>query len=67
MLLYGSYNYDAKFDVLRAPMTLKQSDVSVEQLTIGFVNVTANGATLSVAWDKTVATIDLKVASGGTR
>lgn len=67
VLLYGSYNYDPKFDVLRAPMTVKPSDASVEQLTIGFVNVTASGATLSVAWDKTVATIDLKVASAGTR
>lgn len=67
VLLYGSYNYDQKFDVLRAPMTVKQSDTTVEQLTIGFVNVTASGATLSVAWEKTVATIDLKIASGGTR
>lgn len=62
VLLYGSYNYDPKFDVLRAPMTVRQSDASVEQLTIGFVNVTVTTATLSVAWDKTVATIDLRVA-----
>ena len=61
--LSGSTNYDPKFDVLRAPMTVRQSDTSVEQLTIGFVNATAAGATLSVAWDKTVATIDLRVAS----
>ena len=62
VLLYGSYNYDPKFDVLRAPMTVRQTDTSVEQLTIGFVNVTASAATLSVAWEKTVATIDLRVA-----
>ena len=62
VLLYGSYNYDPKFDVLRAPMTVRQGSDSVEQLTIGFVNVTAAGATLSVAWEKTVATIDLRVA-----
>ena len=62
VLLYGSYNYDPKFDVLRAPMTVRQADASVEQLTIGFVNVTASAATLSVAWEKTVATIDLRVA-----
>ncbi|MEZ5293886.1 MAG: DUF2911 domain-containing protein [Vicinamibacterales bacterium] len=64
VLLYGSYNYDPKFDVLRAPMTVRQSDTSVEQLTIGFVNVSATGATLTVAWEKTVATINLTVASG---
>ncbi|MFN7978167.1 MAG: DUF2911 domain-containing protein [Vicinamibacterales bacterium] len=63
VLLYGSYNYDPKFDVLRAPMTVRQGDPTVEQLTIGFVNVTATSATLSVAWEKTVATIDLKVAA----
>ncbi len=63
VLLYGSYNYDPKFDVLRAPMTVRQGDQTVEQLTIGFVNVTATSATMSVAWDKTVATIDLKVAA----
>lgn len=62
VLLYGSYNYDPKFDVLRAPMTVRQGSDSVEQLTIGFVNVTPGGATLSVAWEKTVATIDLRVA-----
>ena len=26
--LYGSYNYDAKFDVMRVPMTVKTSDSS---------------------------------------
>lgn len=64
VLLYGSYNYDQKFDVLRAPMTVRPSDTSVEQLTIGFVNVSATSATLSVAWEKTVATVNLTVASG---
>ena len=63
VLLYGSYNYDPKFDVLRAPMTVKQGDTTVEQLTIGFVNVSASSATLSVAWDKTVATVELRLAA----
>jgi hypothetical protein len=60
--LYGSYNYDAKFDVARVPMTVKTADSSVEQLTIGFVNVTTSNATLSIAWDKTVATVDLALS-----
>lgn len=67
VLLYGAYNYDAKQDVLRAPMTVKTVSESVEQLTIGFVNASASGATLTVAWDKTVASIDLRVATPGTR
>lgn len=61
VLLYGSYNYDPKFDVLRAPMAVRQGDSSVEQLTIGFVDVTDTGATLSVAWEKTVATVALRL------
>ena len=67
VLLYGSYNYDPKFDVLRAPMTVRPSDTRVEQLTIGFVNVTPTSATMQVAWETTVASIDLKLATGGTR
>lgn len=60
--LYGAYNYDAKFDVLRAPMTVRAADVTTEQFTIGFVNVTDTRATLTMAWEKTIATIDFAVA-----
>lgn len=67
VLLYGSYNYDAKFDVLRAPMTVRQTDVSTEQLTIGFVNVTDTSATFEVRWDRTVATVTFTLASPGTK
>lgn len=63
--LYGSYNYDPKYDVLRAPMAVASSEASVEQLTIGFVNVTAQSATLSVAWEKTVATVEMRLAAAG--
>lgn len=61
--LYGAYNYDSKGDVLRAPMTVRQVDTSVDQLTISFVDVTATSATLSVAWDKTVATVEMKAGA----
>lgn len=61
--LYGAYNYDTKFEVLRAPMTVKTADASVEQFTIGFVNVTDTRATLTMAWEKTLASVDLAVAS----
>ena len=67
VLLYGSYNYDAKADVLRAPMTVRTTDTSVEQLTIGFVNVTTTTATMTVSWDKTVASVDVKLATTGTK
>jgi len=63
VLLYGTYNYDAKHDVLRAPMAVRTTDTSVEQLTIGFANVTAGAATLTVSWDTTVASVDVKLGS----
>jgi hypothetical protein len=55
--LYGAYNYDTKFDVLRVPMTVKTGDEMVEQFTIGFVNASDSKATLTMAWDRTVATV----------
>jgi hypothetical protein len=61
--LSGATNYDAKFDVIRAPMAVRTGDVSVEQFTIGFSNVSDTRATLSMAWDRTLATIDLTVGA----
>ena len=62
--LSGATNYDPKFDVLRAPMTVRTNEASVEQFTIGFTNVSNAGATMTMAWDKTVASIDIKAALG---
>ena len=54
--IWGSYGYDAKYDVVRAPLALSKSNVSEEELTISFVDVTAAGAKLQIAWEHTVAT-----------
>ena len=59
--LSGATNYDPKFDVLRAPMTVRSGEPSIEQFTIGFVNVSQTSATLVMSWEKTAATIDLKL------
>ena len=61
--LSGATNYDPKFDLLRAPMTVRTGDSSTEQFMIGFTNVTETSATLSMAWEKTLASIDLKLAA----
>lgn len=58
VLLYGSYNYDPKFDVLRVPMRMMPLPISLEQLTIGFADVRNDGGTLFIAWDKTMAAAD---------
>jgi len=57
-LIWGSYGYDAKQDVLRAPMKLTQAPRSVDQLTMRFLDVTEKGGTLEVAWDTQDATVD---------
>jgi hypothetical protein len=58
VLLYGSYNYDPKFDVLRVPMRMAPLPMSIEQFTIGFSDVRTDGGSLFIAWDKTMATVD---------
>jgi hypothetical protein len=60
---WGSYNYDPKFDVLRAPMTVKTATDSVDQFTIQFVNMTDAGGTLEMLWEKTIAQVPFKVGS----
>ena len=61
VLLYGSYNYDQKFDVLRTPMRLSNSPTSIEQFTINFADVTNTRASMVMSWDRTVATIDFLI------
>lgn len=60
--LSGATNYDPKFDVLRAPMTVRAGGSSIEQFTIGFTTVSDTSATLSMAWEKTLATVDFRLA-----
>ena len=60
-ITWGAYGYSSDHDVLRAPMELQQNDVSIDQLTIVFVNVTAEGGTLAVAWADQVATLPFTV------
>jgi hypothetical protein len=60
--LYGAYNYDGSFDVVRAPMRVSTLDHSIEQFTIGFADLTDAGVTLTMAWEKTMASIELTLA-----
>ncbi|MBI4911630.1 MAG: DUF2911 domain-containing protein [Acidobacteria bacterium] len=59
---WGADNYDPKFDLVRAPMKLGKPAASFDQLTFGFVNMTQEGGTLAVWWEKELATVDFKVA-----
>jgi hypothetical protein len=59
---WGAYNYDPKFDVLRATMTLAKGPSSVDQFTIQFADVTATGGKLMLLWEKDVVTVPFAVA-----
>jgi Protein of unknown function (DUF2911) len=59
--IWGSYGYDPKFDVLRAPMRMAKSPLSVDQFTIAFLEVTEKGGEISMAWDKELAVVHFSV------
>jgi hypothetical protein len=59
--LSGSTNYTPDKDVVRAPMKLMKSTVSVEQLTWGFINVTDTGGELAIWWEKEFATVPFRL------
>jgi hypothetical protein len=44
-------------------MTVAARPDSLEQFTIAFANVTANSAKLIMSWERTVASVDIKLAS----
>ena len=60
--IWGSYGYDPKFDVARVPMKMITPQVSVDQFTIAFVDMTDNGGKLAMVWEKTGAVVPFSVA-----
>lgn len=61
--IWGAYGYSQDMDVLRVPMAVKQTDMSMDELTIGFADVTNQGGKLVVWWEKTMATVPFMVAN----
>lgn len=59
--IWGSYDYDPKFDVVRAPMAMSKPPHSVDQLTIAFLDMTDAGGKLAVAWDGQAGMVDFTV------
>jgi hypothetical protein len=60
--IWGSYSYDPKFDVVRAPMTMMTPAVSIDQFTIGFADMSNAGGKLAMAWEKTAAVVPFTVS-----
>ncbi|MGV3516006.1 DUF2911 domain-containing protein [Luteitalea sp.] len=66
--LYGTYNYDPKFDVARVAMSVEEradamrQEHPVEQFTIAFLTVSPQMLMLRMEWEKTVATAPIELA-----
>jgi hypothetical protein len=65
--LWGAYNYTPDKDVARAAMNVQQIDVSIDQLTWEFANVTDTGGLLLIVWDTTMASAPFTVAQAGAK
>jgi hypothetical protein len=61
-ITWGAYGYKPDMDVVRAPMTVEKREMSIDQLTIGFRNVTADGGEMYLIWDNQVGVLPFKVA-----
>jgi len=55
--IWGSYGYDPKFDVVRVPMKMVTPQVSVDQFTIAFADMSEKGGKLAMVWEKTGAVV----------
>jgi hypothetical protein len=57
MATWGAYNYDPKYDVARASMTVVPLNSSHEEFSIAFVDMTDKGGKIAMGWEKTVAIV----------
>ncbi len=60
--LWGAYGYTPDKDVARQAMPVSEAPVSFDQMTIAFVDVTSEGGTLAIMWDKEMAMCSFTVA-----
>lgn len=60
--IWGSYGYDPKFDVVRVPMDVETTKHSLEQFTIDFVDVGADGGSIVFWWGTSRAFAPFRLA-----
>ncbi len=58
--LWGSYGYTPDKDVLRVAMKLETLPFSMDEFTIAFIDMTADGGKLAMMWDTTMASVPFK-------
>ena len=60
--LWGAYEYTPDRDVVRAPMRVERLPHAFDQLSWEFLDITAKGGLLAMAWDRKLATVPFTVA-----
>jgi hypothetical protein len=61
--LWGAFGYTPDRDVARVPMQVDTLPYSVEELTWQFLNMTNDGGTIALVWDKSMGSVSFKVAN----
>ena len=61
--LWGAYGYTDEKDVMRTTMSVQTLDYSMDQLAIGFTDMTQQGGTFYVIWDNQLATVPVELAN----
>ncbi len=56
---WGAFSYDKTKDLGRTALTLSKPPSTVEQFTISWAKAGDNSATLTLAWENTVATVNV--------
>ena len=59
--LWGSFGYTKDKDVVHAPMQLTTLPYSTEELTWEFLDMSDNGGTIALRWDKMMATVPFTI------
>jgi len=58
--LWGSYGYTPDKDALRVAMKVETLPFSMDQFTVAFIDMAADGGKLAMMWDRTMATASFK-------
>jgi hypothetical protein len=59
--LFGAFDYTPDKDVVRAPMKLDTLPFAVDQLTWGFVDMSATAGRMAIMWDQVMASVAFTV------
>ena len=61
--LWGAYGYTDEKDVMRTTMTVSTVDLSLDNLFVGFMNMSQQGGEFFILWDNQRAGVELELAN----